>query len=341
MTTPAGRLLTAEDKTMKIGFVGLGIMGSRMAANLRKHGYALVVFNRTRAKAAPLLQQGATLAESPAELVAQADVIFTMLSQPEAVEQAALGPDGFINHLRANTVWVDCSTVNPSFSKLLATEAARRRVRFLDAPVTGSAPVAADGRLVFWVGGEESDVEKIRPLLLCLGTRIVHVGLNGSGSAMKLVINLLLGTSMASFAEATVLGEGLGLQRSVIFDVLAGMPQVAPFLFSKRKKMENGNYQAEFPLIWMQKDLHLASVSAYESGVALPLANLAKEVYCLAMRNGHTNDDFSAVYDYLASNGKPANTGWLGKEPSVSDRQNVGFASATSGTNSQKEIPII
>jgi len=236
---------------------------------------------------------------------------------------------------------VDCSTVNPSFSKLLATEAARRRVRFIDAPVTGSAPVAAEGKPVFWVGGEGSDVEKIRPLLLCLGIRIVHVGPNGSGSAMKLVINLLLGMAMAAFAEATVLGEGFGLERSMIFDALAGMPQVAPFLFSKRKNMENGNYQAEFPLIWMQKDLHLASVSAYESGVALPLANLAKEVYCLAMRNGHTNDDFSAVYDYLASNGKPANTGWLGKEPSVSDRQNVGFASATSGTNSQKEIPII
>ena len=104
MTTPAGRLLTAEDKTMKIGFVGLGIMGSRMAANLRKHGYALVVFNRTRAKAAPLLEQGATLAESPAELAAHADVVFTMLSQPEAVEQAALGSDGRRLALRSATL---------------------------------------------------------------------------------------------------------------------------------------------------------------------------------------------------------------------------------------------
>jgi 3-hydroxyisobutyrate dehydrogenase-like beta-hydroxyacid dehydrogenase len=303
MTTPAGGLLTAEDKTIKIGFVGLGIMGSRMAANLQTHGYPLVVFNRTPAKAASLCQQGATLAESPAELAAQADVVFTMLSEPEAVEQAALGRDGFLNHLRADTVWVDCSTVNPPFSKMLATEARHRSVRFLDAPVSGSAPVAAEGKLVFWVGGEKSDVERIRPLLSALGSRIVHVGPSGSGSAMKLVINLLLGTAMAAFAEATVLGEGFGLQRRVIFDALAGMPQVAPFLFSKRQNMESGSYQAEFPLSWMQKDLHLASVSAYESGVALPLANSAKEIYRLAMRNGHAHDDFSAIYQYLATSG--------------------------------------
>jgi len=294
---------------MKIGFIGLGIMGSRMAANLQKHGYALVVFNRTPAKAEPLRKQGATVAESPAQMAAQVDVLFTMLSEPEAVEQTALGADGFLNHLRPNTIWVDCSTVNPSFSKKMTAEAALRKVHFLDAPVSGSARVAADGKLVFWVGGERADLEKVRPLLLCLGSRIVHVGVNTSGSAMKLVVNLLLGAGMAAMAEAITLGQGLGLQSNVIFDALTGMPQVAPFLFSKRKNIESGNYQAEFPLAWMQKDLHLASVSAYESGVALPLTNLAKEVYRLAMRNGHAREDFSAVYAYLASNGNSAGSG--------------------------------
>jgi len=294
---------------MKIGFIGLGIMGSRMAANLQKHGYDLIVFNRTPAKAEPLRKQGATVAESPAQMAADVDVLFTMLSEPEAVEETALRADGFLNHLRPNTIWVDCSTVNPSFSKKMAAEAARRKVRFLDAPVSGSAPVAADGKLVFWVGGERADLEKVRPLLLCLGSRIVHVGVNTSGSAMKLVVNLLLGASMAAMAEAITLGQGLGLQSNVIFDALTGMPQVAPFLFSKRKNIESGNYQTEFPLAWMQKDLHLASVSAYESGVALPLTNLAKEVYRLAMRNGHAREDFSAVYAYLASNGNSAGSG--------------------------------
>jgi 3-hydroxyisobutyrate dehydrogenase-like beta-hydroxyacid dehydrogenase len=286
---------------MKIGFIGLGIMGSRMAANLQKHGCDLVVFNRTRAKAEPLGKQGATIADSAAEVAAQADVLFTMLSQPEAVAQSASGPDGFLDQLRANSIWIDCSTVNPSFSKKMAAGAALRSIRFLDAPVSGSAPIAAAGKLVFWVGGEGPDVDKVRPLLLQLGTRIVHAGPTGSGSAMKLVVNLLLGANMAAFAEALLLGESLGLPQRVIFDALRGMPQVPPFVMSKREKIENGSYEVEFPLAWMQKDLHLATVSGYETGAALPLTNSAKELYRLAMRHGHAHDDFSAIYAYLAS----------------------------------------
>src|SRR5260370_29670769 len=127
---------------MKIGFIGLGIMGSRMAANLQKHGYALVVFNRTRAKAEPLLGPCASFFESPAKLAEQVDILFTMLAHPDAVEEAALNADGFLNHLPPNTLWVDCSSVNPSFSKRMAAESARRQVHFIDAPVTGSAPAA-------------------------------------------------------------------------------------------------------------------------------------------------------------------------------------------------------
>ena len=248
-------------------------------------------------------EQGATVAESPAQVASQVDVLFTMLSQPEAVEQTALGADGFLNHLRPNSIWIDCSTVNPSFSKKMAAEATRRKVRFLDAPVSGSAPLAADGKLTFWIGGEGADLEEVRSLLLYMGNRITHLGPHGSGSAMKLVVNLLLGTGMAAFAEATVLAEGMGLPVRVVFDSLAGMPQIAPFVLSKRNKIENADYRPEFQLSSMQKDLHLASVTAYETGVALPLTDSAKELYRLAMRNGHAGEDFSAIYGYLASNG--------------------------------------
>jgi 3-hydroxyisobutyrate dehydrogenase-like beta-hydroxyacid dehydrogenase len=287
---------------MKIGFIGLGIMGSRMAANLQKHGYDLVVFNRTRAKAQPLIDNGATFAESPAKVGEQVDVLFTMLAHPDAVEQAALGRDGFLSHLKPNTLWIDCSSVNPSFSKKMAAEAARRKVHFVDAPVTGSAPVAAEAKLVLWVGADGADLERVRPLLLCMGNKIVHSGGHGAGTSMKMVINLLLGNAMAAFAEALALGEGLGLSQKMLFDSLLGTPAVAPFLASKRDKIESGNYEAEFPLRWMQKDMHLASVSAYESGVAMPLTNAAKELYRLAMREGHASQDFSAVFDYLATN---------------------------------------
>ena len=287
---------------MKIGFIGLGIMGSRMAANLQKHGYSLVVFNRTRAKAQPLLEQGASFAESPAKLAEQVDVLFTMLAHPDAVEQAALGRNRFLSHLKSNALWVDCSSVNPSFSKKMAAEAAQREVHFIDAPVTGSAPVAAEAKLVFWVGGDAIDVEMIRPLLLCMGNKIIHAGGHGTGASMKIVINLLLGNAMAAFAEGMALGESLGISRKMLFDSLLGTPAVAPFVATKRQKIESGNYEAEFPLRWMQKDMHLASVSAYESGVAMPLTNVTKEIYRLAMRDGHDTKDFSAVYEFTTGN---------------------------------------
>ena len=290
---------------MKIGFIGLGIMGSRMAANLQKHGYSLVVFNRTRDKAQSLLDRGGTFAKSPAKLAEQVDVLFTMLAHPDAVEQAALDPNGFLSHLKPNALWVDCSSVNPSFSKKMAAAGAARQVRFIDAPVTGSAPVAEEGKLVFWVGGDATDVEAIRPLLLCMGSKIVHLGGHGMGTSMKMVINLLLGTGMAAFAEAMALGEGLGISQKMLFDSLLSTPTVAPFLASKREKIESGKYEAEFPLRWMQKDMHLASVSAYEEGVALTITNVTKEIYRLAMRGGHETKDFSAIYEFaMGDHGK-------------------------------------
>jgi 3-hydroxyisobutyrate dehydrogenase/glyoxylate/succinic semialdehyde reductase len=284
---------------MKIGFIGLGIMGSRMAANLQKHGYSLVMFNRTRAKAEPLLGPCGTFSDSPAKLAEQVDLLFTMLAHPDAVEEAALGRNGFLTHLKPNALWVDCSSVNPSFSKKMAAEAARHEVHFVDAPVTGSAVPAAEAKLIFWVGADPADLERIRPLLLCMGNKIVHTGGHSAGTSMKMVVNLLLGTGMAAFAEAMVLGEGLGISRKMLFDSLLGMPAVAPFLASKREKIESGDYEAEFSLRWMQKDMHLASVSAYEAGVAMPLTNVTKEIYRLAMRAGHDTEDFSAIYDYL------------------------------------------
>jgi len=225
-------------------------------------------------------------------------VLFTMLAHPGAVEQAALGADGFLNHLRPNTLWVECSSVNPSFSKKMAAEAARREIHFVDAPVTGSAAPAAEGKLIFWVGADTADLERIRPLLLCMGSKIVHAGGHGMGTSIKMVVNLLLGTGMAAFAEAMALGEGLGLSSKMLFDSLLGTPAVAPFLTAKREKIESGNYEAEFPLRWMQKDMHLASVSAYESGVAIPLTNVTKEIYRFAMRGGHDTEDFSAICEF-------------------------------------------
>jgi 3-hydroxyisobutyrate dehydrogenase-like beta-hydroxyacid dehydrogenase len=289
---------------MKVGFIGLGIMGSRMAENLQKGGHSLVVFNRSRAKAEPLLDREAIWADSPAALAKQVDVVFTMLAHPDAVEAAALGRDGFLSQLRSDQMWVDCSTVNPSFSRKMAAAAQAGGVRFLGAPVTGSKGPAAAAKLIFWVGGAANDLETCRPLLKCMGTKIVHCGEQGTGASLKMVMNQLLGTEMAAFAEGLVLGESLGLSRAVLFEALFGGSMAAPFLALKRERIESRNYEeADFPLRWLQKDLQLAAVSAFEAGAAAPLANVAKEIYRLAIRDGRGDEDMSAIYDYLARNG--------------------------------------
>jgi 3-hydroxyisobutyrate dehydrogenase-like beta-hydroxyacid dehydrogenase len=295
---------------MKIGFIGLGIMGSRMAANLQKGGHSLVVHNRTRDKANALVADGAVWAGSPAALAAQVEVVFTMLAHPDAVEEVVLGKDGFLSHLAPGQMWVDCSTVNPSFSRRMAREAQARGIHFLDAPVTGSKGQSAQAKLIFWVGGEPVDLEACRPLLQCMGNKIVHAGNHGMGASLKMVMNQLIGTEMAAFAEGFVLGESLGLSREILFEALLDGPAAAPFLAAKRERIESGNFEdADFPLRWLQKDLHLVSVSAYETGVSMPLTNVAKEIYRFAIREGDGDKDFSAIYQYLGRDCDPTGAG--------------------------------
>jgi len=282
---------------MKIGFIGLGIMGSRMAENLRKKGHELVVYNRTKVKAQALLANGAAWADSPAEVAKHVNIVITMLSKPDAVaEVALLGKRSFLDKLLPSSLWIDCSTVNPSFSKLMAIEASTRKVRFLDAPVGGSKGPAEQGQLLFFVGGDTSDVEAAKPLLECMGKAVFPMGGHGMGSAMKMVNNIMLGQAMVAFCEALAFGESLGITKQAVFDSLASSPVMAPLLNFKRPKFENADFTAEFPLQWMHKDLHLAAETAYETGAALPAMNVTKEIYTLAMRAGLGEDDFSAVY---------------------------------------------
>jgi 3-hydroxyisobutyrate dehydrogenase/glyoxylate/succinic semialdehyde reductase len=276
-------------------------MGSRMAANLQKGGHSVVVFNRTRERAKPLLAEGVRWADSPTELASQVEVVFTMLAHPAAVEEAALSQAGFLSRLAPGQMWIDCSTVNPSFSRKMAAEAQTHGIRFLGAPVSGSKEMAAAAKLTFLVGGEAGDLEACRPLLACMGNKVIHCGGQGMGTSLKMVMNQLLGTVMAAFAEGLVLGESLGLSRTLLFEGLLSGPAAAPFLSVKRERIENGDFKhADFPLQWLQKDLQLATASAYETGVPMPLTNVTKEIYQFAIRAGHGEEDFSAIYDYLA-----------------------------------------
>lgn len=287
---------------MKVGFIGLGIMGSRMAANLLKKGHELVVHNRTRSKAEPLIAAGAAWADTPREVGEKVRVLFTMLSKPDAVaETALLGKNAFLSQMPKGSIWVDCSTVNPSFSKLMSVEAKERGIRFIDAPVGGSKGPAEQGQLIFFVGGEKNDIDEVRPLLDAMGKAVFHMGGNGMGSGMKMVNNLLLGQAMAAMSEALALGQSLGISKDKMFEALASSPVVAPFLLMKKAKIIEGRYDAEFPLRWMHKDLQLAAETAYETGVAMLASNVVKEIFSLAVKNGLGDEDFSAVFKLLGS----------------------------------------
>ncbi len=286
---------------MKIGFIGLGIMGSRMADNLLAGGHELIVHNRTKDKAATLIDKGAKWADSYSSTADDTEVLITMLSTPETVREAALGPDGFISRLAKGSIWLNCSTVNPSFAMEMAKVAAKYGIIYIDGPVAGTKGPAEKGELVFLIGGDKDSVDRIGPLLDLMGKKTIFLGTAGNGSNMKMLINLLLAQSMLAFSEAMVLGEQMGLKSDTLFNVLLGVPVTAPFLSLVRAKMENNDYEANFPLQWIHKDIHLATLTAYEKGVSMPSLNIAKEIFSLANQNGYGTYDFSAIYDYLKS----------------------------------------
>lgn len=282
---------------MKIAFIGLGIMGSRMAANLLKHGNSLRVYNRSRAASEAL--QGAYIADSAAEAVAGADLVFTMLSTPEVVREIAFGANGFVQAMQKDAIWADCSTVNPSFSREMAAAASQEGIHFLDSPVGGSKGPAGEGTLAFFVGGSAEALEKARPYMEQMGSRVIHTGANGQGSALKMLVNSMLAQSMAVFAENLLLGEKMGFSRDWLLDFLPKLPVIAPFTQAKAAKIKANDFEVEFPLEWMHKDIHLATLTGYELGQALPVSNAVKEVFALALKNGLNREDFSAVVKAL------------------------------------------
>jgi len=284
---------------MKTAFIGLGIMGSRMAMNICCRENDLTVYNRTKSKADPLLSQGAAWGDSPAAAVADADLVFTMLSTPAVVRKVALEQeDAFLPVMKEGALWLDCSTVNPSFSRQMAQEARQRGIRFADAPVAGTKGPAEHGELTFLVGAEEQELQSVRPFFDAMGNKTLYLGDTGMGTSMKMVVNLLLGQAMLAFAEASQLGEQLGISSEFLLQILPKLPVTAPFLEAKSKKLKQNDTEAEFPLEWMQKDLHLVSEAAYEAGLSLPAASLADALYARAKQEGRGREDFSAIYNW-------------------------------------------
>jgi len=256
----------------KIAFIGLGLMGKPMAARLLHAGNDLTVWNRTPEKTKPLVDQGASAAQSPADAAAGADVVITMLATPEALEQVVFSDDGLAHSLRSGQIFIEMSTVGPQTIRKIASRLPDG-VTLVDAPVLGSVPQATDGKLEVFVGAEDSAFERVRPLLAALG-HVRHVGGPLAGASIKLVVNLTLGVAMATLGEALALGRAFSLDRGILLDILEDSP-IGNTVKSKRQRIESGHYPPNFKLVLGEKDLRLVNGAAEETGIELRVARAA------------------------------------------------------------------
>lgn len=284
---------------MKIAFIGLGIMGSRMAKNLIKNGVDLSVYNRSKEPSIALEKLGAKAANTPSEAVNGADIVISMLSTPEVVASLFFGEKGILSAMNDQSLWVDCTTVNPSFSAKAKEEANHHQVQFIDAPVAGTKPHAENAELVFFVGSDEQNLKTVQPYLDFMGKKVLHIGKTTKGASFKMLVNIMLAQSMLIFSEAVLLGEKMGMEKSFLLNILPNLVVSAPFTQFKAEMIKNNDYEVQFPLEWMHKDLHLAAQTAYELKQPLYLANVAKELFAEANHKGLGRLDFAAIHQFL------------------------------------------
>jgi len=277
----------------KIAFLGLGQMGAPMATRLLQAGHEVTVWNRAPDRAEPLAAAGATVARSPAEAGADSALAITMLATPEALKDVVLGAEhGLVRALGPGQMYIDMSTVGPHTVRSIAAQFPQG-VAVVDAPVRGSVSQAAEGRLEIFVGASDEDFERARPILASLGS-VGHVGGFGAGAAMKLVANLVLGASIAAVGEALALGEGLGLGRTPLLNMLEGS-QLSPVVRAKRSNIESGHYPPNFKLRHAAKDLRLVIEAASAVDRNLKVSAAASALLDAAIERGAADLDYSAV----------------------------------------------
>jgi 3-hydroxyisobutyrate dehydrogenase-like beta-hydroxyacid dehydrogenase len=285
---------------MEVGFIGLGIMGSRQAASLRREGFELTVFNRTRERAeAWAAEHGGHVAGSPREVAERSDVVITMVVDGAQVEQMLLGEDGAAAGARPETLFVDMSTIGPVDARRIAAELRERGHGFVDAPVTGSAPKAEDGTLTIMCGGSDQDMERAMPLLKAMGEIIVHVGDVGTGQQVKVLSNAVSAVNCATLAQALVAGRRAGVDLEALLKVMAGGSANSQMLQLKGEPMLAHDFTPLFKLDHMLKDVLLCLEDARAAGAGFPFAALAGELYAAAAGRGLGEQDFAAVLEVI------------------------------------------
>jgi 3-hydroxyisobutyrate dehydrogenase-like beta-hydroxyacid dehydrogenase len=280
---------------MRVAFLGLGIMGRPMAANLVKAGHEVAVWNRTPGK----LVEGAALAATPAEASRGREVVWMCVSDTAAVEQVLFGPDGVESVLEPGMVIVDSSTISPTATVRFVERLRARGADHLDAPITGSKIGAESGQLIFIVGGAQATIDRVQPLFSAMGKKVLHMGDNGKGQAAKLGGNLMIALIYEGFAEALTLTSKLGVERERLMELINASMVRSGVVEYKAPFVLRRDFSPNFPLRLMHKDIHLMLDAAHEARVKLPGLETVDEIYEIATEEGHADLDYAATLTLL------------------------------------------
>jgi 3-hydroxyisobutyrate dehydrogenase-like beta-hydroxyacid dehydrogenase len=283
-----------------VGFVGLGVMGGRIAGRLLDAGHHVSGYNRTRSKAAWLVERGLRLADTPREVAAGAEVVFTMVSDTSALLAVTEGKDGILAGLGPGKIYADMSTVSPKVTRELAAEVEATGAAMLDAPVSGSVTTLERGQLSIMVGGDAEVLDRVRPVLEAIGPKVIHVGGNGQAVLMKTAINLNLAVQISAFSEGLLIAEKGGIPREVAVEAMLASVIASPSLAYRAPFVFELPEEAWFDVNMMQKDLLLALESGRASGVPMPTTAAANELLSASRGLGLEKEDFAVIYYTLA-----------------------------------------
>ena len=308
MTNRQGDNVTAKPEsiinktTARIGFIGLGLMGSRLTRRLHSSGWNVQAWNRSPDPARFLARDGVAISSSVAKLVADSEVILSSLADDAAVHSVYFDDGGVFSSVKPGTIVLEMSTISPELSRLLHQEARTRSVELLDLAVSGSTPAVEAGTITLLAGGDQDTFKKCTSIYESIAKQWFLIGPGSSGILMKLVVNLLLGVDMQAIAEAVSLGEHLRIDRDVLLDVLSKTTVIPPAFAGKINKIKANDYSPEFPLRLMSKDMDLVMEAAKTSGADLPAARVAQSVLTSNL-SSNGDQDLSAITTFIA--GRP------------------------------------
>lgn len=311
----------------KIGFIGLGVMGTPMAANLLRKGYDVTVYNRTPGKADKLIELGANEAATPAAVAKSSELVITMISNDDAIREVYYGANGILSSLMPGTVIIDSSTISPSLSRELARDAAAKFGDFLDAPVTGSKPAAESGTLVFMVGGNAEVVHKVSDILLTMGRKVIPMGPSGSGATAKLAHNTIVGINTAALVEGMAIAASGGIDAAAFLDLVQSGGAASKAAELKSQKLLDRDFSVQFSLELMLKDLRLSSVLSDNLKTPTPVLETVKSLFQIADSMGLGELDLSALAHCYEE--------WINKRITNSEAQNTVAAALESPTDIQ------